>query len=112
MAYLTEDNRICKIQTRLPLVGFIDMPNVSEEHICETSYVIKNIIVKPNAIEEHSIYIEVEVEISCITYEEKEINTIDDMYCPGQKMNFQKSMINTITNNNTPNTMQYTRKYN
>lgn len=98
MAYLTEDGRICKIQTRLPLVGFIDMPNIQEENICETSYMIKNIMIKPNAIEEHSVYIEIEVEILCIVYEEKEIRTIQDMYCPGQKMEFNKTMVNTITN--------------
>lgn len=97
MAYLTEDGRICRIQSRLPLVGFIDMPNIKEENICETSYMIKNIIIKPNSIEEHSIYIEMEVEISCMTYEEKEIRTIQDMYCPGQKMEFNRVMVNTIT---------------
>jgi len=97
IAYLTEDGRICKTQTRLPLVGFIDMPNIKEENICETSYMIKNIIIKPNSIEEHSIYIEIEVEILCMTYEEKEIKVIQDMYCPGQKMEFNKKMINTIT---------------
>ena len=97
MAYLTEDGRICKTQTKLPLVGFIDMPNIQEENICETSYMIKNIIIKPNAIEEHSIYIEIEVEISCMAYEEKEIRIIQDMYCPGQKMQFNKTMVNTIT---------------
>ena len=97
MAYLTEDGRICKTQTKLPLVGFIDMPNIQEENICETSYMIKNVIIKPNAIEEHSIYIEIEVEISCMAYEEKEIRIIQDMYCPGQKMQFNKTMVNTIT---------------
>lgn len=97
MAYLTEDGRICKTQTRLPLVGFIDMPNIKEENICETSYMIRNIIIKPNSMEEHSVYIEMEVEISCMTYEEKEIRTIQDMYCPGQKMEFDKTMVNTIT---------------
>jgi len=73
------------------------MPNIKEENICETSYMIRNIIIKPNAIEEHSVYIEMEVEISCMAYEEKEIRTIQDMYCPGQKMDFDKMMINTIT---------------
>ena len=97
IAYLTEDGRICKIQTRLPLVGFIDMPNIQEENICETSYMIRNVIIKPNSIEEHSIYIEIEVEISCMAYEEKEIRMIQDMYCPGQKMEFNKTMVNTIT---------------
>ena len=98
MAYLTEEGNICKAQSRLPLVGFIDMPNVKEENICETSYMIKNIMIKPNSIEEHSVYIEMEVEISCMVYEEKEIKTIQDMYCPGKKMDFKKKMVNTITN--------------
>ena len=97
MAYLTEDGRICKTQTRLPLVGFIDMPNIKEENICETSYMTRNIMVKPNAVEEHSVYIELEVEISCMAYEEREIRTIQDMYCPGQKMDYTKVMVNTIT---------------
>lgn len=98
MAYLTEEGNICKTQTRLPLVGFIDMPNVKEENICETSYMIRNVMIKPNSIEEHSVYIEMEVEISCMVYEEKEIKTIQDMYCPGKKMDFKKIMVNTITN--------------
>jgi len=97
IAYLTEDGRICKTQTRLPLVGFIDMPNIKEENICETSYMVKNVMIKPNSIEEHSIYIEIEVEISCMAYEEKEIKMIEDMYCPGEKMEFSKTMVNTMT---------------
>ena len=98
MVYLTEEGRICTNRSRVPLVGFIDMPNIKEENICETTYTIKNIIIKPNAVEEHSVYIEMEVEISCMAYEEKEIKTIQDIYCPGKTMNFDKSMVNTITN--------------
>ena len=98
MVYLTEEGRICTTRSRVPLVGFIDMPNIKEENICETTYIIKNIIIKPNSVEEHSVYIELEVEISCMAYEEKEIKTIQDMYCPGEKMNFDKTMVNTITN--------------
>lgn len=98
LVYLTEEGRICTTQGRLPLVGFIDMPNVKEENICETSYIIRNILIKPNSIEEHSVYIELEVEISCMVYEEKEIQVIQDMYCPGEKMQFDKTMVNTMTN--------------
>jgi LysM repeat protein len=58
---------------------------------------VRNIIIKPNVVEEHSVYIEMEVEISCVAYEEKEIRVIQDIYCPGQKMEFKKSMVNTIT---------------
>ena len=98
MVYLTEEGRICTTQSRVPLVGFIDMPNIKEENTCETSYVTRNMIIKPNSIEEHSVYIEMEVEISCVTYEEKEIRIIQDMYCPGQKMNFDTAMVNTMAN--------------
>ena len=74
------------------------MPNIQEDNICETTYIIKNIIVKPNSIEEHSIYVEMEVEVYCMAYEEKEIQIIRDMYCPGEKMMFNQNMINTVTN--------------
>ena len=99
LIYLTEDGRICTTRNRLPLVGFIDMPNIKEDNICEPSYLIKNIIIKPNSVEEHTVYIEMEVEISCIVYEEKEIKSIQDMYCPGEKMDFDQTMVNTISNN-------------
>lgn len=97
ITYLTENGEICKLQTRQPLVGFIDMHNIKEENICETNYMIRNVLIKPNSIEEHSIYVEIEVEISCMAYEEKEIRVIQDLYCPGQKMDFNKTIVNTIT---------------
>lgn len=98
LVYLTEEGQICTTQSRVPLVGFIDMPNINDESICEATYIIKNMIIKPNSIEEHSVYIEIEAEISCIAYEEKEINMIQDMYCPGQIMNFDTTMVNTMAN--------------
>ncbi len=98
LVYLTEEGKICTTQAKLPLVGFIDMQNIKEENMCEISYLIKNIVIKPNSMEEHSIYIEIEVEISCITYEEKEINVIQDMYCPGEKIEFEETKLNTMTN--------------
>ena len=101
LVYLTEDGKICTTQTRLSAVGFIDMPNIKEENICETSYTIKNIIIKPNSVEEHSVYVEVEIEIKCLAYEEKEIDLIQDMYCPFEKMNFDQKMVNTMTNKQT-----------
>ena len=55
-------------------------------------------MIKPNAVEEHSVYVEMEIEIHCIAYEEKEVQIIRDMYCPGEKMKFNQNTINTITN--------------
>lgn len=78
--YLTEDNRINTITSRIPVVGFIDIPNVMDENTCDINYEIKNVIIKPNSQEEHSICVEVEIEVTCSVYEEKNLNLIQDMY--------------------------------
>lgn len=101
LIYLTEDGRITSCVGKVPLVGFIDMQNIKEDNICDINYLIKNIIIKPNPIEEHSVYLEMEVEITCDCYEEKEINAIEDMYCPGEKITFDLKQINTISNRKT-----------
>ena len=36
--YLTEDNRINTVIANVPIVGFIDIPNVTEENICDNIY--------------------------------------------------------------------------
>ena len=95
--YLTEDNRINIVTYKIPVVGFIDIPDVSEENICDVNYEIKNIIIKPNSQDEHSIYVEIEIEVTCCAYEEKQINLIQDMYSPTQNLNFEKKQITTMT---------------
>ena len=96
--YLTEDNRINTVNSKIPIVGFIDMPNISEENIIDIDYEIKNIILKPNSAEEHSIYVELEVLVIANVYEEKQINLIQDLYCPNENIEFNKKSITTITN--------------
>lgn len=96
--YLTEDNRINSKEAKIPVVGFIDIPNVTEENICDLDYEIKNMIIKPNTQEEHSIYVEIEIGVECSVYEEKQINLIQDMYSPSQNIRFNKKQISTMTN--------------
>lgn len=99
--YLTEDNRINNITAKIPVVGFIDIPNVTEENMCDVDYEIKNIVLKPNSAEEHSIYIELEISAAATVYEEKEINLIQDLYSPSENLTFNKKRITTITNKKT-----------
>ena len=109
--YLTEDNRIKTVNAKIPAVGFIDMPNITEDNICDIDYQVKNLIVKPNSQEEHSIYIEVEIEVSAIVYEEKQINFIQDLYSPCEILKFDKRQISTMTNRkNTKQTKQIREK--
>lgn len=99
--YLTEDNRVNSIDAKIPIVGFIDIANVTEENICDLDYEIKNMIIKPNATEEHSIYIELEIGVVAIVYEEKQINLIQDLYSPYENLECNKKKITTITNKQT-----------
>ncbi len=98
IVYLTEDNQIRIVSANLPVVGFIDMQNVTENSLCDTCYQIKNIIVKPNSVEEHSIYVEIEMEISAECYEEKEISLIEDLYSTCSNLDYNKRSVTTISN--------------
>lgn len=95
--YLTEDDRINCVESKIPIMGFVDLPEVSEENFCDMKYKIKNIIVKPNSAEEHSIYVEIEVELFCMVYEEKEITIMQDLYSPICNLNFKQKNIKTVT---------------
>jgi len=96
--YLTEDNRINKIDARLPVVGFIDMQGIKEEDICDVDYEIRNLLIKLNNIEDHSVYVEAEIEISCTAYEGKQINIIEDLYSVEGNLQFNQNDIITISN--------------
>ena len=96
--YLTEDNRINKVSTKIPIVGFVDIDKIMENNICDVTYEIRNILLKPNLGEEHSIYVEAEIEIGACAYEEKSINLIGDMYSPQEEISFNTKNAMTITN--------------
>ena len=95
--YLTEDNRICTASGVIPIMGFIDMPDVSDENICDVSFELKNLIVKPNSVEEHSIYVEGEIEISCNVSQSKEMNIIQDLYSPTVDLVYKQKQIQAIS---------------
>lgn len=97
LMYLTEDNRVNTVIGKIPIVGFIDIPNVTEENISDINYEIRNIIIKPNQAEEHTIFIEIEVGVSCNVYEEKQINLIQDLYDPCEVIECNKKNVTTMT---------------
>jgi len=96
IVYLTEENTIRSTTRTIPIMGFVDMQNIEEMNLCEGKIEMKNILVKPNAIEEHSIFVEVEVEIHCKVYEEKEVQLIQDLYSPLQKLEFTQKKVNLV----------------
>lgn len=96
--YLTEDNRINTVTTTIPVMGFVDMPNINDNNNCITKYKFKNLVVKPNSVEEHSIYVEAEIEISCSAYEQKNIEVIQDLYSPTNTLNFDRRQVSALVN--------------
>lgn len=95
--YLTEDNRIRMTENNIPVMGFIDIENISDDNLCDMKYKLKNMLVKPNSVEEHSIYVEVEIELYCRVYENKQIEIIQDLYSPSEDLCFNQRNINTMS---------------
>ena len=96
--YLTEDNKVISCTNKIPIVGFVDIPDVSDNNICDTNFEIRNMIIKPNSTEEHSIYIELELDVLCMAYEEKELSILEDIYSPLEVLKCNKKEITTIAN--------------
>ncbi len=98
MMYLTDDNRIKVVENRIPVMGFVDIENIDESNICDMKYKLKNMLTKPNPVEEHSIYVEIEVELYARVYENKDINLIEDLYSPSECLAFNQRCVNTMSN--------------
>lgn len=96
--YVTEDGRYNTVSKTFPVVGFIDMKDVNEENVCTTNAEIKNMVLKPNSVQEHSLSLDMEIEMSVIAYERREINIIEDLYSPSVNLNFEKKSIRTVQN--------------
>lgn len=91
--YLTEDNRIKSVDTKIPIMGFVDIENINDDDICDVDYKLKNLIIKPNNADAHTIYIEAEIEIICFAYETKTINLIEDLYSISSDLSFKQKQI-------------------
>lgn len=91
LIYLTEDNRIKSVEAQIPVMGFVEMPDISEEDSCDIAYNIEDIVIKPNSQEEHSVYVEIEMEIRCNALKETEIELIEDLYSPTQNLKYNSN---------------------
>lgn len=78
--YLTEDDRINTINSNFPVMSFIDLENVKEENDCKVEYKIKNMLFTQNSKEQNGILVQIEFEVQCEVFENKEIKVIQDIY--------------------------------
>lgn len=98
IVYITDDNRMNTATVKIPVMGFIDIQNVNEDNLCEVNYELKNISIKPNSVEEHSVYVEAEIEIGCFVYENKQIEIIQDLYSPSCSLEYKQRNIRIMQN--------------
>ena len=98
IVYITDEGKINSITAQMPVMGFIDIADVSEDNICEASYELKNILIKPNNASEHSIYVEVELGIDCFVYENKSIDIIEDLYSPTIGLKYEQKRAEIMQN--------------
>ncbi len=98
--YLTQENSIKVKLEKIPLMGFIDIENISETNICDLKYKLKNMLIKANTNSDNSIYIEAEYELYCRVYEKQKIEIIQDMYCPNANLEFKSKHVTTMSNKN------------
>ena len=98
--YLTEDNRIKTVSNKIQIMGFVDIANIKDDNICDMKYKVKNILVKPNSSEEHSIYVEIEIELICRVYQNMDIEFIQDLYSPTENLSFTQRNVKTMIGKN------------
>lgn len=95
--YLTEDDRINTVNASIPIMGFVDMQGISDNDVCKSNYNLRNLIVKPNSKEEHSIYIELDYDIFSEDYENRNMNIPQDIYGLKNNIVFSKKNVNVVS---------------
>lgn len=92
--YLTEDDRINMINSIFPVMSFIDLENVKEENECKVEYKIKNMLFTQNSKEQNSISVQIEFEVECEVFENKEIKVIQDIYGLKNDIECKEKLVN------------------
>ncbi len=78
--YITEDERTVNVKYTSPVMSFISLENIKDDSKCNIEYQIRNIFLKVNSSEEHSISCQIDFDVSCEAYESKQISIVSDLY--------------------------------
>lgn len=93
--YLTEDGKIGGMESKIPVMSFIDIDKVTDKHICSTSYNIRNMLFKTNVNNgsSNTVNCQIDFEVASEVYEAKTIDVIQDMYGIKNNIEFTKKEI-------------------
>lgn len=90
IVYQTEDMDVKEKSIVYPIMTFIDLEGVKENHILETTTVLRNMNVFLVQNEQNKININLEFETSLQVFESREISIIDDIYSLNRNLEFTK----------------------
>lgn len=103
--------RIKKVEETIPVMGFIDLVGVSDDDLCDVKYKVKNVSVKANSADNHGINVDIEIEMFCRVFGNKEISVMQDMYSPSKNLGFNQNKVSTMVNmQNTKSTVNIREK--
>lgn len=97
--YLTEDGKIKKIESSIPIMSFIEITNIEEKHNCEVNYRVRNMLVKINNKEMHSINFQTEFEVYCVATQNEEILLTKDMYSMNKELDLESGKMTIFKEN-------------
>lgn len=98
LLYMNEDNRIRNISTYIPIMGFIDVPGVSDDDLSMINYETRNIEIKLDNINSKNILIDIDFLANCDLYEKRSINMIQDLYSPEEEITLFQEGVNISQN--------------
>lgn len=91
--YQTEEMKIGVLKASYPVMSFIDLENVQENHICETEFILRNMLFKISLTEATKVTVQMDFETCVEAYEVQEITIIEDMYKLDKEIEFTKKEI-------------------
>ena len=91
--YLSENGAIEKLSGVIPVMNFIDIPNITEEDRCVLKYNLRNMLIKINSREINSISFQADFEIQCFVYHDENVLFTKDIYSLTNEIELEKNVI-------------------
>ena len=95
-----EQGSVETFETKIPVMGFIDVDGLTENMTVNLEYCIKCFSVKPiyQDLKANSIMVNSDVEICAYIYNDVKFDVINDLYCTNKKINAEFDTLNIMQN--------------
>ena len=98
ITYQTEELKEESITSIYPVTSFIDVENVKDNCLCESDFVLRNMLFKVDSVVNSKITFEVDMSVNLEVYEEEEISIIQDMYSLDKELELKQKEVEMCVN--------------